>query len=158
MSSGAGGEHVEDQTTVGPQELARRGECFEPLLVVVQMEIRAKRTDDERNALVHRRVPQVAEANLDERVEPGVASLFRADVEHAARRVDSDHGDAGGGDRNRDPTGADAELDDRTARRDRFLDVERDVLDDAPAPRVVQARDPVVRAGALRHADIVRTR
>jgi hypothetical protein len=52
--------------------------------------------------------------------------------------------------RDRDASGADAELDDLTARRKRFLDVEGDVLDDARAPRIVELGDGVVDAQGLR--------
>jgi hypothetical protein len=48
--------------------------------------------------------------------------------------------------RDRDASGPDAELDDRPAGRERLVDVERDVLDDARAPRVVEAGDGVVLA------------
>ena len=52
----------------------------------------------------------------------------------------------GRGDRYGDAARADAELDDGPRRRARgLLDVERHVLDDAAAPRVVEPRDGVVR-------------
>ena len=71
--------------------------------------------------------------------------LLAADREHRLARVDADDRDARRGDRNRDAAGADAELDDRPAPgRTCLLDVEGHVLDDAPAPRVVEARDRVV--------------
>src|SRR5207247_9320544 len=44
------------------------------------------------------------------------------------------------------PPGADPELHDRTAGRDRLLHVEADVLDNAPAPRVVDGGDRIVGA------------
>ena len=53
---------------------------------------------------------------------------------------------AGGRRRDGDPPGADAELDDGPARRERLLDVEGDVLDDARAPGVVEPGDRVVGA------------
>jgi hypothetical protein len=56
--------------------------------------------------------------------------------------------DAGGGGRDRDAARADAELDDGATRGERLVDIEADVLDDAAAPRVVQARDRVVGAYA----------
>src|SRR5262249_23125087 len=66
--------------------------------------------------------------------------------EHAARRVHADHGHPGGGCRNGDAAGADAELHDRAAGCDRLLHVEGDVLDHPAAPRVVEPRDRVVGA------------
>ena len=52
--------------------------------------------------------------------------------------------DPGPRDRHGDPTRADGELDDRAAAALRLVDVERDVLDDGRAPRVVDPRDRVV--------------
>ena len=51
--------------------------------------------------------------------------------------------DARLGGRDGDPAGADAELDDGAARLPGLRDVEGDVLDDAPAPRVVE---PAIRS------------
>ena len=73
-----------------------------------------------------------------------------ADREHLGRRVDADHVHPRARGRDRDPAGADAELDDLAARLERLLDVERDVLDDARAPRVVEPRDPIVDAQGFR--------
>jgi hypothetical protein len=53
-------------------------------------------------------------------------------------------------DRDRDPAGSDRELDDFAAGRERLVDVEGNVLDDARAPRVVELRDGVVDAQGLR--------
>jgi hypothetical protein len=49
-------------------------------------------------------------------------------------------------DRDRDPAGSDREFDDLAAGRERLVDVEGDVLDDARAPRVVELGDGVVDA------------
>src|SRR5829696_8529380 len=95
---------------------------------------------------MHRRFTQVSDAQVE--VDSGQGRPARADVEHAARGVDADHTGAVGRDRNGDPSGADAELHDRTAGPPRFLQVERDVLHDAPAPRVVELGDRVVVAHA----------
>src|SRR5262249_47762957 len=66
--------------------------------------------------------------------------------QHLDGRVDPDHALTGLRNRNRDPAGPDPELDDRPARLTRLGDVEPDVLDDAPAPGVVELGDRVVRA------------
>jgi hypothetical protein len=50
----------------------------------------------------------------------------------------------------RDPARANAELHHLAARRQRLVDVEGDVLDDARAPRVVEPRDGVVDAQGFR--------
>ena len=78
----------------------------------------------------------------------------RARLEHLRRRVDADHPDPGFGDRDRDPSRSDRELDDRAARRDRVIDVVRDVFRHRAAPRVVERRDLVV----LSHAAFGRPR
>src|SRR5438045_9595483 len=44
-------EDVEDEAPAGQEQLARGAECLESLVVVPQMEIRAKRTRHERDAL-----------------------------------------------------------------------------------------------------------
>ena len=91
-----------------------------------------------------RRVAHVAEAEIDERSDPGELGLLGSDVEHPLRGVDADHRHARRCDRDRDPARADTELDDRPARCQRLLHVEADVLDHAPRPRVVEAGDGVV--------------
>ena len=53
---------------------------------------------------------------------------------------------------------ADAEFDHGPAVCDRLVDVEADVLGDAPAPRVVEAGDRVVRALAVGHPNHSRHR
>ena len=89
---------------------------------------------------------------------PAASAAERATDEHPLGVVDADHTDARGRDRHRDPAGADTELDDRAARRERLLDVELDVLDDAPTPRVVQLGDRVVlRHGAMLPGAMART-
>ena len=77
-------------------------------------------------------------------LDAGELGALTRDLEHPRREVDADHRDAGRRDRDRDPPGADAELEDRPAGAHRLLDVERDVLDDGPRPRVVEAGDLVV--------------
>src|SRR5438105_856504 len=113
------------------------------------MEVRTERDDDERHLLVDRRGGEVTLAQIDldasERGAPG------AHVQHAARRVDSDHANALGCDRNRDAAGTDAELDDRTAAALRLREVERHVFGHRRAPRVVELGNRVVRAKHRRY-------
>jgi hypothetical protein len=52
--------------------------------------------------------------------------------------------------RNRNAARADTELHQFAAGTEHLVDVERDVLDDARAPRVVEPRDGVVDAQGLR--------
>ena len=153
----ARGEHVEDEPAAGLEQLAGGPECSQLLLLVGHVEQGAEGTDDERHALVDRRFPQIADAEIDERADAVLLGQGTRDREHPLRQVDADHGAAGLGDRNRDPARADGELDDGTVAAERLLDVERDVLDDRGAPRVVDPGDRVVeghagqsrRAGAL---------
>ena len=106
---------------------------------------RAERDQDERDALVDRRLAQVAEAEVDELGDAVAPRRAPGDLEHRGRAVDADDADAGLRDRDGDPAGAARELDDGAAGGDRLLDVELDVLGDARAPRVVEPRDRVVR-------------
>ena len=80
----------------------------------------------------------------DQVEHPLGARVAAGDDEHPLRRVDSDHPDAGLRNRDGDAAGADGELDDGAARRERLVHVELDVLGNATAPRVVDARDRVV--------------
>jgi hypothetical protein len=139
-------EHVEREPSTREQEVARRTERVEPLAVVGEMEVGAERARHEAHALLDRRVAQVADAQVEELAHAGTVGLGGAHVEHPARRVDADDADPGLGSRDRDPPGADAELDDRPAGLVREVDVELDVLADAPAPGVVERGDRVVRA------------
>src|SRR6266536_4462654 len=102
------------------------------------MEIGPERTRHERDAFVDGGPTQIAEPQIEPVGDTGLARPELADLEHPGRGVDADHLHTGrrGGDR--DPSRADAELDDRASRGERLLDVERDVLDDARAPRVVE--------------------
>ena len=111
-----------------------------------QVEVRAERADDERHLLVERRVPQVAEPQVEEIRDAGCLGAPPAGREHLAGRVDADHALPLLGDRDRDPPGAYAELHDGPAGLPRLGDVEPDVLGDAPAPRVVELSDRVVGA------------
>ena len=112
------------------------------------MEVGPERTRHERDAVVHGWSAQISETEVDPVGDAGLASALRADLQHPGRGVDADHVHPGrrGGDR--DPSRADAELDDRAGRGDRLVDIERDVLDHTRAPRVVQASDRVVGAHA----------
>src|SRR5204862_5968814 len=105
--------------------------------------------DDELDALGNRRREQISEPKVDEIRDARHLRPFPADLEHAGRRVDADHADALGGDRHRNSTGADTQLDDRRRHAARLGDVEADVLGDAYAPGVVKARDRVVRVHAV---------
>ncbi len=143
-------EDVEDEPAARPEQLARRAQRLEPLVVVAQVEIRAERTRHERDALVDRWSSQVAEPEVEPLRDAGLPCALGADREHSGGGVDADHVRARQRGRDRDPPGADAELDDFAPGRQRLVDVEGDVLDDARAPRVVEPRDRVVGAQGLR--------
>ena len=83
---------------------------------------------DERDALADRGIRDVAEAEVEQLEDTGFRRVAAADVEHPDRGVDADDGDAGGRRRHSDPTGADAELDDRPAGLPRLGDVEGHIL------------------------------
>ena len=141
-------EDVEDEAPAGHEGRPRRLESFDALSIVIQVEIRAERTDDERHLLVERRVPQVAQPQVEELRDAGCLGAPPAGSDHLAGRVDADHALSLLGDRDRDPSGADAELHDGSAGLPRLGDVEADVLGDAPTPRVVELGDRVVRRRA----------
>src|SRR5215213_4401158 len=145
-----GGEDVERERPPGEQELARGAERSQPFVVVVEMEERTERARHERYALGDRRIAEVADAEVEERCDAGLRGGLRADLEHPARRVHPDHADACCRGGHRDAPGPDPELDHGPSGLARQVDVELDVLDDADRPRVVQARDRVVRAHGLR--------
>ena len=113
MSSWDGVKTSKTSRPPGREQLARRAQRLEPLLVVAQVEIRAERTRHERDALVDRRAPQVAEPQVEPLGDAGLARALAADREHPGRGVDADHVHAGQRGGNRDPSGSDAELDDR---------------------------------------------
>ena len=77
---------------------------------------------------------------------PASSARDPAEGEHALGVVDPDHAHARLRDRDGDPPGADAELDDGPARLPCLCDVEVDVLGDAAAPRVVERGDGVIGA------------
>src|SRR5262249_10921705 len=147
---GGGGEEGEPGRPVGRGELAGGGETPEPLVVVPEVEIRTERTRHEWAALVDRRPAQVAEPQVEPFRDAGFPRPLGADSEHPRGGIDADHMSARERGRNGDPTGADAELHDLATRRERLVDVERDVLDDACTPRVVERRDGVVDVQGLR--------
>ena len=82
----------------------------------------------------------MAQVDLD----AGELGALTRDLEHPRRQVDADHVQAGGRDRDRDPSGAHPELENGAAVALRFLQVEGDVLDDGHRPGVVDPRDLVV--------------
>src|SRR5205823_2945193 len=106
-------EDVEDEAAAGAEEAAGGAECAEALGVAAEVEERAERAGDELDALGDGRIAQVAEPEVQLRRDAGEVGALAADLEHPGRRVDADHADAVGGDRDRDPAGADAKLHDR---------------------------------------------
>jgi hypothetical protein len=117
-----------------------------PFAVVLEMKIRTEGTEHELDLSGNGRPPVVTEPQVEPTRDARELGLLPADVEHAGRRVDPDDVDAGGGYRDRDAARADPELHDGPRCARGFFDVEGNVLDDAPAPRVVQPRDRVVGA------------
>ena len=65
MSSRDGREDVEDEAAAGLEQPADRAERRAPVVVGLHVQQRAERDDDERHALVHRRLAQVAEAEVE---------------------------------------------------------------------------------------------
>ena len=69
--------------------------------------------EHERERALDRRVAHVAVAQVD--LDAGELGALARDLEHPRREVDADHRDPRRGDRDRDPPGADAELEHRPA-------------------------------------------
>src|SRR5205823_7476041 len=90
--------------------------------VVAEMQVGTEGTGDEPDPLLDRRRAEVADAQVEQLRETGAACLLGTDGEHPLGGVDADHADAGRRDRNRNPSGADAELDYRAARPNRLVD------------------------------------
>jgi hypothetical protein len=114
------------------------------------MEEGAERTHHERDALVDRWFSQIAQAEIETLRDACLARPLGAHREHPGRRVHADDVSTGERDRNRDSPRPDRELHDLAAGRERLVDVERDVFDDARAPRVIELGDGVVDAQGLR--------
>ena len=110
----------------------------------MEVEEGAERADDEWHRALDGRITEIAGAEIEPLGNAFVRGRLACDREHALGRVDADDVHSGLGDRDGDPAGTDAELDDGAAGALRLLDVEVDVLADAPAPRVVDRRDRVV--------------
>jgi hypothetical protein len=108
------------------------------------VQVGPERAGDEADALRHRRLAQVAEAQVEQVGDARELRLPPADCEHPVGGVDPDHRHPLDRRRDRDPAGADAQLDHRAAGGERLVDVEADVLDDRARPRVVDLRDRVV--------------
>src|SRR5262249_57955527 len=92
---------------------------------------------------------EISEPKVDEIGNPCLLRTLPADLEHARRGVDADHANAVRGDRHRDPTGADAELDHGRRHASRLGHIEPNVLGDAQPPGAVEARDRVVGVHAV---------
>ncbi len=150
-------EDVEDEAAVRGEEVADGGEGADPLSVVMEVEQGAERADDERDWTVDRR-RRAGRRVSGRRFSATPASTARV---AATASIPSDESmpmtsTPAWRDGDGDPAGADAELHDRAAGALRLVHVEVDVLADASAPRVVQARDRVVRnrAGSGAVADL----
>ncbi len=144
-------EDVEDEAAVGQEERACRAQRTQLLVLGLHVQQRAKRADDERSALVDRRLAQVADAKVDEvvrRLLPRRHARATSSIPgEESTPITSTPAFAIG---NGDPSRPDGELDDRTTGRERVVDVELDVLGDRATPRVVERRDRVVE----RHAGL----
>ena len=135
---------VEDEAPVRLEQLPRRAQGAQLLGLGLHVQKRAEGADRERDSLLDGGLAQVSEAQVEAAPRRRPTPRRARDGEHLRRRVDADHPDAGLRDRNRDPAGADCELDDGPAGGDREVDVEADVLGDRPAPGVIE-RAIVVR-------------
>src|SRR5918996_126266 len=141
-------EDVEDVGAAPNEECARRSQSDELLRLRLHVKQRAKRADDERNALAYTGLAEIADAEIEAVRDTGRVGGRTGDAEHLRRGVDPDHVHARLRDRNRDPAGPDRKLDDRATRRQRALHVEADVLGDRTAPRVVETGNTVVQGHA----------
>jgi hypothetical protein len=110
----------------------------------------AERTGHQRDALVDGWFSQIAQAEIKPLRNAGLARPLGTDRQHSGRRVHADDVSTGERDRNRDSPCSDRELHDLATGRERLVDVEGDVFDDARAPRVVELCDGVVDAQGLR--------
>ena len=144
MSAADGAKTSKTRRPSGSSSDAAACERPELLRLVGHVEERAERDRDEGHALVDRRLAQVAEAEVEQLRDALLLGPLARHGEHARRLVDADHRDPGTGGRDRDPPGADGQLDDRAARREGLVDVELDVLGDGDRPGVVDPRDAVV--------------
>ena len=145
MSSALGAKTSKTKLPSGAEQLAGCAQRSELRVLGLHVQERPKRADDERDPLGHRRVDQVAEAEVDEGGDFGRLRGLACDGEHPRRRVDADHLDSRLRDRDGDAARAYGELDHRAARFERVVDVEADVLGHRPAPRVVDTSDGVVQ-------------
>ena len=85
-------EDVEDEVPVRLEERVRRPEGAKLLLLRLHVQERAERADDERDALVHGRLAQVAEAEVERaRRSRASSAASRATAQHRRGRVDADH-------------------------------------------------------------------
>ena len=136
MSSAAGVEDVEHEPPTGSRRPCTARTAATPVGLGLHVQQRAEGCEDERHRALDRRLAEVAvpEVQLDARE---LGPLAR-DLEHPLRGVDPDHGDSVGRERDRDPAGADAELDHRAARAAPPARGRTHVLDDARRPRVVE--------------------
>ena len=139
-------KHVEHEPALRLEELTRGTKRPQLLGLGLEVQQRAEGADRERDPLTDGRLSQVADAQVEALGDAGRLRGGAGDRQHLRRGIDSDHVDAGLRDRNRDPAGADGQLDHGAARGESLVDVEADVLRDGPAPRVVEARDRAVQA------------
>jgi hypothetical protein len=146
-----GAEHVEHEAAARLEQRASGLQGTELLVLVGHVQQRAERADHERYPFFHRRISQVAGAEIDQLVDAPVVCERSCHGQHPLRLVDADDADTRLRNGNRDPSGADGELHHRPSGVDRLLDVEADVLDDGPAPGVVDRCDRIVE----RHAGSV---
>ena len=144
----ARGEDVEDEEPVGLEERSRRRERAGLLGVARHVQQRAERDRHERDSLRDRWGPQVADPELDPLGDAFALGVLPRDGQHAGRLVDADHLDARLRGRHRDPPGADGELDDRSARGERLVDIEAHVLPHGDGPRIVDPGDRVVESAS----------
>ena len=149
-----GPEDVEDEVPARLEQPVNGAHDRAAVVVGLHVQQRAERDDHERHRPLDRRVAEVAVAQIDR--DAGESGPLAGDLEHPLGEIDADHLDPLGRDRDGDPARADAELDHRAARFPRALQVERDVLDDAHRPGVVEPGDAVVGGHgryAARHGD-----
>ena len=91
MSSRDGAKTSKTSRPPGRSSSRAARERLEPLLVVAQVEVRAERARDERDALVDRRPAQVAEPQVEPVRDAGLRARSAQTSSIPARRVDADH-------------------------------------------------------------------
>ncbi len=135
-------EDVEDEMPARREMALHRAQHRAAVGVGLHVQQRTERRGHERKLALDRRVAHVAVPQVE--LDAGERRGLARDLEHPGGEVDADDLEACGGNRHRDPPGADAELEHRPAEPLHLGEIERHVLDHGHRPGVVDAGDLVV--------------